>query len=74
MSKDFGMTPPVMEGEIYNLTVQGHGKSGDPFDKICGYVIFIKLPEGETRELDSKVKVKITRVTNALGFAELADD
>jgi len=43
----YPMTPPVKEGEWYNLKIEGFGKTGDAFGKVLNYVIFIKLKEGQ---------------------------
>ncbi len=47
---------PVKVGDVVDLKIEGHGKSGDGVGKINGYVIFVKgeTTEGETYKVEIK--------------------
>jgi len=60
------MSPPVKEGEEFNLTIEAVGKKGDGIAKINGYTIFVPKTKP-----DDKVKVKITKVMDNFAFGEV---
>jgi len=70
MGFDKRMSPPVKEGEEYNLQVEGFGEKGDPFGKVERFVIFIKPEEGQKLELNETCKCRVTKVTKTIAFAE----
>lgn len=59
-------TPPVKEGEEYNLEIESEGAKGDGIGKIIGYTIFVPgAKQGD------KVTVKISKVLPKFAFAEI---
>ena len=66
MKNNMHMSPPVKEGEEFNLTIEAVGKKGDGIAKINGYTIFVPKTKP-----DDKVKVKITKVMDNFAFGEV---
>lgn len=62
-------SPPVKEGEEYNVTVESLGTKGDGIAKIERYTIFVP----GTRIGDS-VRVRITKVMPQFAFSEIIND
>jgi predicted RNA-binding protein with TRAM domain len=63
---DFGRPPPpVKEGDVLTVKIEGMGSSGDGLARVKGFVIFIP----GTR-MDEEVKVRVTKVSRKVGFAE----
>lgn len=62
-------SPPVKEGEEYNLTVESEGSKGDGITRINGYVIFI--PQGI---VEKKYRVRITKASERFGFAKILEE
>jgi predicted RNA-binding protein with TRAM domain len=61
--------PPVKEGDVLTVKIEGMGSSGDGLARVKGFVVFIP----NTR-VDDEVKVRITKVSRKVGFAELVED
>ncbi|UCF07382.1 MAG: TRAM domain-containing protein [Thermoplasmata archaeon] len=60
-----GRSPPVKEGETYQVKIESIGREGDGIAKIEGFVVFIPgVQVGD--ELD----VKINKVTRRVAFGE----
>ena len=60
------MNAPVKEGEIVTVTIDSMGAKGDGLARIKGFVLFVTgVKQGET------VTVRVTKVLQKLGFAEL---
>lgn len=59
---------PVRVGEIVNVEVEGVGEKGDGICRKKGFVIFVP----NTKKGD-KVKVKVTKVFQKVGFGEVID-
>ncbi len=60
-----GFKPPVDVGEELDVVIEAVGEKGDGIAKIKGFVLFIpNAKEGE------KVRVKITKVLQKVGFAD----
>ncbi len=68
MSEDVGVSPPVEEGEKYEVKIEDIGKEGDGVAKIDNFVIFV--PE---TEVGDEVEIEITRVLRTLAFGEVSD-
>ena len=58
-------TPPVMEGEIYDVKVEDVGREGDGIARIKGFVIFIP-----GTKVGDELKVRIKSVKRRVAFAE----
>lgn len=58
-------TPPVVEGEEIDVTIEAVGEKGDGIARKEGFVLFI--PGVKTGD---RVKIRITRVLPKVGFAE----
>ena len=57
---------PISVGEEIDLEIETIGAKGDGIGKVKGFVIFVpQTKEGE------RVRVKITKVLNKVGFAEV---
>lgn len=61
--------PPVAEGDVLTVKIEGIGSSGDGLARVKGFVIFV--PE---TKVDDEVKVRITKVSRRVGFAELVKE
>ena len=60
---------PIKEGDIIDVEIINVGEKGDGVAKVEGFIIFIPdAKQGET------VKVKITKVLNKFGFAEIQEE
>ena len=60
------VSPPVSQGEELEVTIESIGEKGDGLAKINGFVLFVSdVKKGE------RVKIKITKVLQKLGFAEV---
>jgi len=58
---------PVQVGEIYDVTIDSVGGKGDGIARVKGFVVFVPgTKQGEA------VKIKITKVLEKVGFAEVA--
>ena len=71
MKKEQGnnsQTAPVSVGEIVTAKVQSVGERGDGIVRTKGFVVFV--PGVQTGDY---VKIKITRVSSKVGFAELVE-
>ncbi len=68
MSEDVGVSPPVEEGETYEVKIEDIGKEGDGVAKIDNFVIFV--PE---TDVGDEVEIEITRVLRTLAFGEVSD-
>ena len=61
-----GFKPPVEVGEELDVVIEAVGEKGDGIAKKNGFVLFIQgAKEGQT------VRVKITKVLQKVGFAEV---
>jgi len=66
MNRGFGSSPPVEEGETYDVEIEDIGKEGDGVAKIDNFVIFI--PE---TDVGDKVTIEITKVLHTMAFGEV---
>lgn len=64
----------VEKGQVYTLTIEGHGKQGDGIAKLDGLAIIVKQPEGPPCEIDRTYEVKITGVGKSAAFGEVIQD
>ncbi len=60
---------PVNVGETYDVTIGDVGKEGDGVARIEGFVVFVP----NTKKGDS-VKIRITKVSRRVAFAEVVAD
>ena len=60
-----GRSPPVKEGETYQVKIESIGREGDGIAKIDGFVVFI--PGGQVGD---EIDVKISKVTRRVAFGE----
>jgi predicted RNA-binding protein with TRAM domain len=77
-SRNFGFDPrsrqpSVKIGDEIKIKIEGIGKSGDPYGKQNGFIIFIKgvgtpIPEGTAKI------VKITKVSDTYALSQLVGD
>jgi len=61
-----GQQAPVNEGQEYDVEVESVGEKGDGIAKVKGFVLFV----GGTQKGDL-VKVKVTKVLQNVGFAQV---
>lgn len=64
-----GVSPPVEEGETYDVTIEDIGKEGDGVAKIENFVVFV--PD---TDVGDEVKVKINKVLRTLAFGEVVGE
>ncbi len=60
-----GRSPPVKEGETYQVKIESIGREGDGIAKIDGFVVFV--PGGQVGD---EIDVKISKVTRRVAFGE----
>lgn len=65
MSRYENDSPPVKEGDQFDVTIESVGEKGDGVAKKDGFVLFI--PGTSSGE---RIKVKVTKVLKSVGFAE----
>lgn len=63
------MSPPVREGEEFDVMIEAVGEKGDGIAKKDGFVLFIP----NTKAGESK-RIRVTRVLSKVGFAEVIGD
>ena len=68
MSNDFGVSPPVEEGETYDVTIEDIGKEGDGVAKIENFVVFV--PD---TKVGDEVKIEINKVLQTMAFGEVVE-
>ena len=60
------MAPPVQVGEAYDVSIDAVGGKGDGIARIRGFVLFVPgVKKGDY------VKIKVTKVLQNVGFAEV---
>ncbi len=57
--------PPVVEGKVYDVKVEGVGREGDGIARIKGFVIFIP-----GAKVGDELKIRIKSVKRRVAFAE----
>jgi len=62
-------TPPVKDGEEYNLSCEAQGAKGDGICKVERYIIFV-----EGAQIGKRYKVLITKATQKCGFGKIVGD
>ena len=59
---------PVKEGEFHQVSIKAVGEKGDGIARVGGFVLFVPgVKKGDY------VKIKITKVLEKVGFAELVE-
>ncbi len=61
-----GFSAPINVGETYDVTIEDVGRDGDGMARIEGFVVFVP----NTQKGDN-VKVRVTKVSRRVGFAEI---
>jgi len=57
--------PPVKEGDVLNVKIEGLGSSGDGLARVKGFVIFVP-----GTKMEEQCTVRVTKVSRKVGFAE----
>ena len=57
--------PPVKEGDVLNVKIEGMGASGDGLARGKGFVIFVP-----GTKMEEECTVRVTKVSRKVGFAE----
>lgn len=65
MDREFKPSP-VKVGDEVDVEIEAVGEKGDGLAKVSGFVLFVP-----TTKQGDKVKVRITKVLNKVGFAEV---
>ena len=61
-----GFSSPVNVGDTFDVTIEDVGKEGDGIARIEGFVVFVpNTKKGES------VKIRVTKVSRRVGFAEV---
>ncbi len=63
-----GFGSPIDIGKTYDVTIEELGREGDGIARIEGFVVFVP----NTKKGDS-VKIRVTRVSERVGFAEVVE-
>lgn len=61
-----GFSAPINVGETYDVTIEDVGREGDGIARIEGFVVFVP----NTNKGDN-VKIRVTKVSRRVGFAEV---
>ncbi len=61
-----GPSAPLSVGDTYDVKIEDVGREGDGIARVEGFVVFVP----DTKKGDN-VKVKITKVSRRVGFAEV---
>ncbi|MCW3130004.1 MAG: TRAM domain-containing protein [Methanophagales archaeon] len=61
-----GPSAPLDVGDTYDVKIEDVGREGDGIARVEGFVVFVP----DTKKGDN-VKVKITKVSRRVGFAEV---
>ena len=69
MNNQVGVSPPVEEGEKYEVEIEDIGKEGDGVAKVENFVVFV--PD---TEVGDQVEIEITRVLRTLAFGEVVGE
>lgn len=64
-----GFSSPINVGETYEVTIEDVGRDGDGIARIEGFVVFVP----NTKKGD-KAKIRVTKVSRKVGFAEIVAD
>lgn len=64
--QDYNRSPPVNEGEEFDVRIEAVGEKGDGVAKKDGFVLFVP----NVKEND-EVRIKVTKVLRKVGFAEV---
>ena len=56
-------------GDEFDVVIEGHGSTGDPFCKLQNYVVFVK--ESPDLKVGDACKIRLTKVTTRVGFSEV---
>jgi predicted RNA-binding protein with TRAM domain len=64
-----GFSSPINVGETYDVTIEDVGRDGDGIARIEGFVVFVP----NTKKGD-KAKIRVTKVSRKVGFAEIVAD
>ena len=59
----------MKEGDVLTVKIEGVGSSGDGLARVKGFVIFVP-----GARMEEEVKVRVTKVSRKVGFAEKVDD
>ena len=64
-----GVRAPINIGETYDVTIEDVGREGDGIARIEGFVVFVpNTKKGES------VKIRVTKVSRRVAFAEVVTD
>lgn len=69
MNNEVGVSPPVEEGEKYEVEIEDIGKEGDGVAKVENFVVFV--PD---TDVGDQVEIEITRVLRTLAFGEVVGE
>jgi predicted RNA-binding protein with TRAM domain len=64
-----GFSAPINVGDTYDVTIEDVGRDGDGIARIEGFVVFVP----NTKKGD-KAKIRVTKVSRKVGFAEIVAD
>jgi predicted RNA-binding protein with TRAM domain len=64
-----GFSSPINIGETYDVTIEDVGREGDGITRVEGFVVFVP----NTQKGD-KVKIRVTKVSRRVGFAEVVTE
>jgi len=61
-----GFSSPINVGETYDVKIEDVGREGDGIARVKGFVVFV--PNAKRGE---NVKIRVTKVSRKVGFAEV---
>ena len=68
MFKDEHASVPIVEGEVYDVTIQDIARQGDGIARIEGFVVFVP-----GTKVGDEVRIKVERVLPKFAFASVVE-
>ena len=61
-------TPPVKEGNVYDVKIESLGREGDGIAKVENFVVIVP-----NTQVNDNIKVRITKVARRVAFGEVVE-
>ena len=61
-------SPPVKEGEVYDVKIESLGREGDGIAKVENFVVIVP-----NTQVDDTVQIRITKVSRRVAFGDVIE-
>ena len=61
-------SPPVKEGEVYEVKIESLGREGDGIAKVENFVVIVP-----NTQVDDTVQIRITKVSRRVAFGDVIE-